>query len=350
MHDYIDFQWSPVPDTALGHTLQPWSNSDFNQQSKSTSTFKFAQLPCSTLSYSQFLVPSSYSTPSHEITDAVEATQQDPSFFGASADNSFQASFASASDLAQLADIHAQVSIANPLARCTIKNPNDFPSYVDLGHFHYDQAFAAKSKAVVLKATSETSGEIVGCAWVELYANRENLNYRVPLCQPGFSLPPCVKKNIYNYIHREVHMGRRKAMKRDWVPHYCKYGILPFTTTDFEGLLSVRARNTTTNVCHTVIRALDVLKTLSLDHQDQVHRTLVSFVSKFKPEYGFFAVYQESEMTSFLNEGWAITGDVPLDLKHCSPDVYWGLKDCPDRYRTLIGLLRSGTGKPQERL
>lgn len=226
MHDYIDFQWSPVPDTALSHTLQRWSNSDFNQQSKSPSTFTFAQLPSSTFSYGQFPVLSSYSTPSHEITDAVEATQQDTSSFGASADNLFRVSFASVSDLAKLADIHAQVSIANPLARCTIKNPNHFPSYVDLGQFHYHQAFAAKGKAVVLKATSQTSGEIVGCAWLELYANRENLNYRIPLCQPGFSLPPCVKKNIYNYIHREVHMGRRKAMKSDWMPHCCKYRYL----------------------------------------------------------------------------------------------------------------------------
>ena len=273
-----DHNLPAASDAALDHTSPQCSNVSFDQSSALTST----QPPSSAFSYDRpFLLspssgvadetlnppseylstwnsetasgsghPSAYGQPStlnnplassgqplsvyHEnvdltpgngqptASDAFEGTEQEQSSFGASADELFQVSFASELDLEKLSDIHARVSIDNPLACCTIRQPKDFSSHLEFGRFHYGQAFTAETEAVVLKVTNQVSEEIVGCAWLKVHLSLENLNTGVPISQPGVSLPNCLKKTLYGWIHRKVQNHRRRAVK-DGLQNYCKY-------------------------------------------------------------------------------------------------------------------------------
>ena len=109
----------------------------------------------------------------------------------------------------------------------------------------------------------------------------------------------------------------------------------------------MRVGNTLTIVCRSVIRSFDVPSSLSTDHQLQVHRKLVSFVSGFKPEHQIFAqVSLQLEMITFLDLGWVFTGYLLLDANSCPPIVVRSLKSCRVEDRTLSGFLRPETAKP----
>ena len=108
----------------------------------------------------------------------------------------------------------------------------------------------------------------------------------------------------------------------------------------------------TTNVCHSVVRSLDALKTLSLDDQLKVHRKLVSSISKFEPEHDLFAQVPRSDS---LNIKVFERREVAANSK-CSPKLspkdfprktVEPLKDCPIQSRTLSGWLRAGVAPPQ---
>ena len=106
----------------------------------------------------------------------------------------------------------------------------------------------------------------------------------------------------------------------------------------------------TTNLCHSVVRSLDVLKTLSVDHQLQVHRKLVSFISKFKPEHDLFAQVPRSDplnIKAFEDEGWQPTGDEVPGPNSKPTKVVAPLEHCPVQNRTLSGWLRAGVAQPQ---
>ena len=140
-------------------------------------------------------------------SDAFKATEQEQSSFGASADELFGVSFASEWDLEKLSDIHARVSIDNPLACCTIRQPKDLSTHLELGRFYYGQAFAAETRAIVLKVTNQVSGEIVGCAWLQVHLPFEKHNKKVPISRPGVSLPSCLKRMIYGWMYQKAHVG-----------------------------------------------------------------------------------------------------------------------------------------------
>ena len=158
-------------------------------------------------------------------SDVFEATQQEQqSSFGLSAYDSFHVSFASKPDLEMLSEIHAHASVPNHLACCMMHKPEDFGSHLEVGRFHYGQAFAAKDGAVILKATTRDSGEIVGCAWLQLHILHER-NQMVPFCQPGYPLPCCLKRQLYRWVHRQIHQHRQRALRKSGreygTLHYC---------------------------------------------------------------------------------------------------------------------------------
>ena len=147
-------------------------------------------------------------------------------------DDLFRVSFASDADLEELSKIHAQVSMASPLGCCTFAQlTNDFDSHLEGGRFDYGQAFAAKSDAFVLKVTIQTSGDIVGCAWLQLQAFPNECYTKLPLCQPGFTPPDSFHPFFYPYIHRLRHQQRRLTFRSlgtdiNPLPHYCEYRYL----------------------------------------------------------------------------------------------------------------------------
>ena len=105
-----------------------------------------------------------------------------------------------------------------------------------------------------------------------------------------------------------------------------------------------------TNVCHSVVRPLDVLKTFSVDDQLKVHRKLVSFISKFEPEHDLFAQVPRSDSLNikvFEDEGWQPTVDAVLSPKDFPRKTVEPLKNCPIQSRTLSGWLRAGVAQPQ---
>ena len=278
-------------------------------------------------------------------SDAFKATEPEQSSFGASADELFQVSFASEWDLEKLSDIHARVSIDNPLACCIIRKPKDFASHLELGRFYYGQAFAAETRAIVLKVTNQVSGEIVGCAWLQVHSPLERHNKKVPLSRPGVSLPSCLKRKIYGLMYQKAHDHRRRAVK-EGTYNYCKYLLSPFWKTSPKGSELMRSGNTIINVCLLVVRSLDVLDTLSVEHQSQVHRKLVLILSAFEPERDIFVQLRQShlsDMMIFLDAGWEFTGDQVL--KDCPLDLVYALRNCPIEDRTLSGLLRPGVEK-----
>ena len=276
---------------------------------------------------------------------ASEATEQEQSSFGASADELFQVSFASEFDLEKLSDIHARVSIDNPLVCCTMLKPKDFPSHLELARFHYRQALAAKTGAVVLKVTNQVSGEIVGCAWLQVHFSSEKRSKKVPISGPSVSLPSCLKKTLYGWIYHKAQNHRRTAVKKK-SQNYCKYLPSTLPTISSKGLELMRLGNTIINMCPVVVRSLDVLDTLSVEHQSQVHRKLVLFLSEFEPKYDVFLQLREShlsDMLIFLDAGWKFTGDQVLN--HCKTFLVSSLRSCPFMDRTLSGLLRVGVVK-----
>lgn len=278
-------------------------------------------------------------------SDACEATEPEQSSFGASADELFQVSFASEWDLEKLSDIHARVSIDNPLACCIIRKPKDFASHLELGRFYYGQAFAAKTRAIVLKVINQVSGEIVGCAWLQVHLPLEQHSKKVPISQPGVSLPSCLKQMIYGRMYQKAHNHRRRAVK-EGTQNYCKYLLSPFWTTSPKGSELMRSGNTIINVCLLVLRSLDILDTLSVEHQSQVHRKLVLFLSDFEPERDIFVQLREShlsDMMIFLDAGWKFTGD--QDLKDRPLYLVSALRNSPIEDGTLSGLLRPGVVK-----
>lgn len=99
----------------------------------------------------------------------------------------------------------------------------------------------------------------------------------------------------------------------------------------------------TANVCHSVVRSLDVLATLSVDHRLQVHRKLVSFISQFEPEHDLFAQVPCSDLSklkTFEDEGWQRTVDRVISAKSCPQQLVASSKRFPNT--TLSGWLRAG--------
>ena len=157
---------------------------------------------------------------------AFQATKRDTC--DESGDELFRISFASEADLAELSDIYAGVAIADPLACCLIKQPHRRAYHVAVGRFYYGEAFAAKGEDVVLKVTNQKSGEIVGCAWLQLLPYPESDEIEVPLWQPGSILPDCIKMRVFPYIHRLRHEQiqttiKKKERQTNGLPHYRKY-------------------------------------------------------------------------------------------------------------------------------
>ena len=106
----------------------------------------------------------------------------------------------------------------------------------------------------------------------------------------------------------------------------------------------------TTNVCHLVVRSLDVLSTLSADYQLQVHRKLVSFISEFEPEHDLFTQVPRSDplrIKNFIDEGWEPTIEAFLNPENCPIYVAPALDKCPIENRTLSGWLRAAVANPQ---
>lgn len=170
------------------------------------------------------------------ILDSLEQIPPELSASGVSAGDTFEVevSQASASDRDELIEIYARASIEKPLNCCIVKRSSrhsDIEGHQAFGKFHYDQALhAAKTDALVLKATKTTSGEIVGCAWLQLHNSlHANVNGRYKL---GAWLPSrhLVEHEVYKYVHRQIHKQRQNAIQTHhqiigcYGPHCCKYG------------------------------------------------------------------------------------------------------------------------------
>lgn len=187
---------------------------------------------------------------------AFEATQQEPSDYdavmeeimrapvvrpytcGESGDELFRISFASAADIVEMANIYADVSRADPLACCLIKRPKWPGVHAQAGRFYYGEAFAAKSEGVVLKVTNQNSGQIVGCAWLQLlpYPKSNKIYIRPWTDQANSTVPDCIKHAICPFIHKlrykQIHRTiRRKERQTNDLPHYRKYLIDPHYQT-----------------------------------------------------------------------------------------------------------------------
>lgn len=172
-------------------------------------------------------------------SDLVESAQQEQQLrFDMSVYELFHVSFASKAELDILSKIHAQARGPDHLARSTMHNPEHFDSQLEIGRFHYGQAFAAKDGAIILKAINKDSGGLVGCAWLQRYISYRN-NKQIPFCRPGYPIPPCLKKRLYMGVHRQIHQHRQMALRESGTReygtlHYCKYitmfrhGILGF--------------------------------------------------------------------------------------------------------------------------
>ena len=178
-------------------------------------------------------------------SDAFKARQQASS--DVSTDELFQVTFASETDLGNLAYIHAQVSILDPLScRSFQQGCNNIDNHIEVGRFHYGQAFAAKSEAVILKATNQDSGEIVGCAWLQLHPFLTDRRQKIPCCQPGFSLPASLHQRFYSYVH-DVRQRQRQfaADEREkdkfGLRHYCKYRYLTISDHEFQKVATDRS-------------------------------------------------------------------------------------------------------------
>lgn len=118
-----------------------------------------------------------------------------------------------------------------------------------------------------------------------------------------------------------------------------------------KSLLPMRVGNTLTILCRSVIRSLDVPNNLSTDHQLEVHRRLLSFISGFKPEHRIFAQVSHAfqpEMITFLDLGWVFIGDLLLAEDECPLNVSPSLRSCPVAYRTLSCFLRPETAEPPQ--
>ena len=174
----------------------------------------------------------SFADPFPEIGESMtagvfEATQQEQqSCFGMSAYHLFHVSFASEPDLEILSEIHARASAPNHLACCTMHRLEDFDSHLEVGRFHYGQAFGAENGAVILKATNQDSGELVGCAWLQLH-NFHKKEKSIPFCQSVYPLPYCVEQQLYKWVHRQIHKHRLTALRKSGTRrygtlHYCK--------------------------------------------------------------------------------------------------------------------------------
>ena len=92
---------------------------------------------------------------------------------------------------------------------------------IQVGYFHYEQAFASDC-AVVLKAVEKTSKEIVGCAWLERFDSVEKEKELSIPWQLGFSPPPWVNESVYVELSEQLHKLRLDAFQQEWMPHYCK--------------------------------------------------------------------------------------------------------------------------------
>lgn len=110
----------------------------------------------------------------------------------------------------------------------------------------------------------------------------------------------------------------------------------------------MRVGNTLIIVCRPVTRSLNVSKNLSTDHQPQVHRKLLSYITGFRPESRIFAQVSQlfqPEMTTFLELGWVSMGDRTLDPNRCPVHTYPSLNTCPVEHRTLSGFQRRETAE-----
>ncbi len=136
-----------------------------------------------------------------------------------------EVSFAEKSDLKELANIHAGTSKADPLVRCTLWEPERCRVHRNLGDFHYGQAFAAETDAIVLKVTDQMSGEIAGCAWLQLHTPPAQL-WTTP--RPfGFSPSGYYKTGVYDWAQELFHRQRWEVFRQiekhaGEVPHYCE--------------------------------------------------------------------------------------------------------------------------------
>ena len=170
-------------------------------------------------------------------SDVSEAAQQEQqSSFGVSAYDSINISFASEEDLELLSEMYAQASLNDSLACCLIQKADDYASHLEVGHFHYDQAFAAKNGNVILKA--QDSGRLLGCVWLQPHILHDSPR-KIPLCRPDDKLPRCLKQLLYKWVHKEIHEHRRTALERSGTReygtlHYCKYRYFAMFHHEFQ--------------------------------------------------------------------------------------------------------------------
>ena len=170
-------------------------------------------------------VPAIDESISSEVLESAQQEQQSCS--GVSSYDLFHVSFASNPDLETLSKIHASASALDTLTCSMMYDPLNLDDHLELGRFHYGQAFAAKNGAVILKATNHDSGELVGCAWLQLHIFYKR-NKQIPYCQPGHQLPCCLRRQAYITVHVQKHKHRQAVLRTSGTReygtlHYCKY-------------------------------------------------------------------------------------------------------------------------------
>ena len=172
-----------------------------------------------------------------KTSDYSESVQQEQqSGFAASAYKLFHVSFASERDLESLSDIHARAS-ASKLDRATMYSPERYDNRLEIGRFHYGQAFAAKDEDIILKAINKDSEISVGCAWLQLHTLHKR-NQKIQFCQPSDRLPLDLKKRPYKWVHRNIHQHRQEALRKSTrpygTPHYCEFRSFAMFRYEFQ--------------------------------------------------------------------------------------------------------------------
>ena len=244
-------EWSTF-DSAMDEILRPLSVDDVSNLFSETgqpvasdaSTDKVMQQPLSGDTESADPFPATGESMTSEVFESAQQEQQ--SNFGVSACDLFHVSFASEPDLETLSAIHARASATDHLACGIMHRPKDIDSHLEVGRFHYGQAFAAKDWALILKAVNQDSGELVGCAWLQPHIFYKK-NKLIPFCQPGYPLPCCLRQDIYRWVHRQRHQYRQTAMRisgtREYgTLHYCKYRYFAMFRHEFQAFASEVSR------------------------------------------------------------------------------------------------------------
>ena len=233
----------------FSETGQPVASDTSTMTQQESSTFeavmdKVMQQPLSVDTESADPFPATGESMTSEVFESAHQEQQ--SSFGVSACDLFHVSFASEPDLETLSEIHARASATDHLACCIMHRPEDIDSHLEVGHFHYGQAFAAKDWAVILKVINQDSGELVGCAWLQPHIFHKK-NKLIPFCQPDYPLPCCLRQSLYRWVHRHRHQYRQTAMRisgtREYgTLHYCKYRYFAIFRHEFQAFASEVSR------------------------------------------------------------------------------------------------------------